>query len=70
VWFLRPFRVDEWLLFDQVSPSSESGRALIQGQIFDTAGRLVAAVAQEGMVRFHTERAAAVGAGRAEGRAE
>ncbi|AXY50475.1 acyl-CoA thioesterase II [Rhodococcus ruber] len=68
VWFLRPFRVDEWLLFDQVSPSSDSGRALIQGQIFDTTGRLVAVVAQEGMVRFHVERGAAVGAGRAEGR--
>ncbi|MDI9979400.1 acyl-CoA thioesterase II [Rhodococcus sp. IEGM 1307] len=52
LWFLRDFRADDWLLYDQVSPSSESGRALVSGRLFDSAGRLVAAAAQEGMVRF------------------
>ncbi|MBT0567973.1 acyl-CoA thioesterase II [Williamsia sp. CHRR-6] len=51
MWFLRPFRADEWLLYDQTSPSAESGRALTQGRIFDTAGRMVAAVTQEGLAR-------------------
>lgn len=51
MWFLRPFRADEWLLYDQTSPSAESGRALTQGRIFDRRGRLVAAVVQEGLTR-------------------
>lgn len=52
LWFLRPFRADDWLLYDQSSPSAESGRALVQGRLFDRDGRLVAIVAQEGMLRF------------------
>ncbi|MGJ0121351.1 acyl-CoA thioesterase [Williamsia sp. MIQD14] len=51
MWFLRPFRADEWLLYDQTSPSAEDGRALTQGRIFDTSGRMVAAVTQEGLAR-------------------
>ncbi|SIR87196.1 acyl-CoA thioesterase [Williamsia sterculiae] len=51
MWFLRPFRADEWLLYDQTSPSAESGRALTQGRIFDAAGNMVAAVVQEGLAR-------------------
>jgi acyl-CoA thioesterase-2 len=51
VWFHRSFRADEWLLYDQQSPSASSGRALSQGHIFDRAGHLVATVAQEGLVR-------------------
>lgn len=51
MWFLRPFRADEWLLYDQTSPSAAGGRALTQGRIFDTDGRLVAAVTQEGLAR-------------------
>ncbi|GAC48267.1 acyl-CoA thioesterase [Gordonia aichiensis] len=51
MWFMRPFRADEWLLYDQTSPSAGAGRALTQGRIFDRAGRLVAAVTQEGLSR-------------------
>jgi acyl-CoA thioesterase-2 len=56
LWFLRPFRADEWLLYDQVSPSAEHGRALTRGRLFDMGGRLVAAVAQEGLMRFDRPR--------------
>ncbi|MFC9767727.1 acyl-CoA thioesterase [Rhodococcus jostii] len=52
LWFLRPFRADEWLLYDQTSPSAGFGRALAQGRIFDRKGNLVAAVVQEGLTRF------------------
>ncbi|MEZ2121192.1 acyl-CoA thioesterase [Corynebacterium sp. CCM 9203] len=51
MWFLRPFRADEWLLYDQVSPSASGGRALTHGRIFDRAGNLVAVVTQEGLAR-------------------
>ncbi|GAC68841.1 acyl-CoA thioesterase [Gordonia soli] len=51
MWFLRPFRADEWLLYDQTSPSADAGRALTQGRIFDLQGRMVAAVTQEGLAR-------------------
>ncbi len=49
MWFLRPFRADEWLLYDQTSPSAGLGRALTQGRIFDSRGNMVAAVVQEGL---------------------
>ncbi|MBY6350049.1 acyl-CoA thioesterase [Rhodococcoides corynebacterioides] len=52
LWFLRPFRADEWLLYDQTSPSAGLGRALTQGRIYDREGRMVAAVTQEGLMRF------------------
>lgn len=55
MWFLRPFRADEWLLYDQTSPSASAGRALTQGRIFDAQGRLVAAVTQEGLSRLLRE---------------
>jgi acyl-CoA thioesterase-2 len=51
MWFHRPFRADEWLLYDQVSPSASGGRGLAIGRLFDRSGRLVASVAQEGLVR-------------------
>lgn len=52
MWFLRPFRADEWLLYDQNSPAAGHGRALTQGRLFDQRGRLVAAVTQEGLARI------------------
>jgi acyl-CoA thioesterase-2 len=52
VWLLRPFRVDEWLLYDQMSPSAGGGRGLAQGRFFDRGGRLVAVAAQEGLLRW------------------
>ncbi|WP_024805612.1 acyl-CoA thioesterase II [Nocardia sp. BMG51109] len=51
MWFLRPFRADDWLLYDQASPSAGFGRALTGGRIFNQEGRLVAAVVQEGLIR-------------------
>jgi acyl-CoA thioesterase-2 len=52
MWFLRPFRADEWLLYDQTSPSAGGGRALTAGRIFTRDGALVAVVVQEGLHRF------------------
>jgi acyl-CoA thioesterase-2 len=52
MWFMRPFRADEWLLYDQSSPSASGGRALTQGKIFTRYGDMVAAVMQEGLTRF------------------
>ncbi|WP_420108494.1 acyl-CoA thioesterase II [Mycolicibacter arupensis] len=52
MWFMRPFRADEWLLYDQSSPSAGAGRALTQGKIYNRSGDMVAAVMQEGLTRF------------------
>ena len=51
VWLHRPFRADEWLLYDQVSPSASGGRGLALGRLFTQDRRLVATVAQEGLIR-------------------
>ncbi len=51
MWFLRPFRADEWLLYDQNSPSAGFGRALTTGRIFNQQGEFVAQVVQEGLIR-------------------
>ncbi|WP_297009144.1 acyl-CoA thioesterase II [uncultured Corynebacterium sp.] len=51
MWFMRPFRADEWLLYDQTSPSAHGGRALTTGRIFNQSGDLVASVVQEGLTR-------------------
>ena len=52
MWFHRPFRADEWLLYDQVSPSASGGRGLATGRIFTADGHLVASVVQEGLLRL------------------
>jgi acyl-CoA thioesterase-2 len=52
MWFMRPFRADEWLLYDQSSPSASGGRSLTQGKIFNRYGEMVAAVMQEGLTRY------------------
>jgi acyl-CoA thioesterase-2 len=51
MWFHRPFRADEWLLYDQHSPSASDARGLALGRVFTEDGRLVATVAQEGLIR-------------------
>ncbi|MGW8379912.1 acyl-CoA thioesterase II [Streptomyces sp. ODS28] len=51
MWFHRPFRADEWLLYDQESPTSQGGRGLARGRIFTRDGRLAVSVIQEGVVR-------------------
>jgi acyl-CoA thioesterase-2 len=55
MWFHRPFRADEWLLYAQDSPSAQHGRGLTRGQIFRQDGTLVASVAQEGSLRQRRE---------------
>jgi acyl-CoA thioesterase-2 len=52
MWFHRPFRADEWLLYDQVSPSASGGRGFATGRLFTAEGRLVASAVQEGLVRL------------------
>jgi acyl-CoA thioesterase-2 len=52
MWFHRPARADEWTLYTQQTPSAQGGRGLAFGRMFGTDGRLVASVAQEGMVRL------------------
>ena len=52
IWFHRPFRADEWWLYDQVSPSASGGRGLAVARVFTEDGRLVASVAQEGLIRI------------------
>ncbi|MEU6846358.1 acyl-CoA thioesterase II [Streptomyces sp. NPDC046716] len=51
MWFHRPFRADEWLLYDQQSPSASGGRGLGQARIYTQDGRLAITVIQEGVVR-------------------
>jgi acyl-CoA thioesterase-2 len=51
IWFHRPFRADEWWLYDQLSPSAQGARGLALGRVFTPDGRLVATVAQEGLIR-------------------
>jgi acyl-CoA thioesterase-2 len=51
MWFHRPFRADEWLLYSIDSPSASGARGFTRGNIFDVEGKLVASVAQEGLMR-------------------
>jgi len=51
MWFHRPFRIDDWLLYALISPSSSGARGMAFGRIFDRTGRLVASTAQEGLMR-------------------
>jgi acyl-CoA thioesterase II len=51
MWWHRDVRVDDWLLFDQTSPSAQGGRGLGATRVFGRDGTLVATIAQEGMVR-------------------
>jgi len=56
MWFHRPFRVDDWLLYAMESPNASGGRGLARGQFFTRDGRLVASTVQEGVVRVWTGR--------------
>ena len=51
MWFHRPFRTDDWLLYAQDSPSSSQARGFNRGNIFTRDGVLVASVCQEGLMR-------------------
>jgi acyl-CoA thioesterase-2 len=51
MWFHRPFRADDWLLYVQDTPSAHSGRGMARGLIYTAAGELVVSVVQEGLIR-------------------
>ena len=52
MWFHRPFRVDEWLLYQQRAVSTGQARGLAGGAIFTSEGALAVSVVQEGLARF------------------
>ncbi len=52
IWFHRPFRMDDWLLFSMESPNASGGRGLTLARVYDRGGALVATVAQEGLIRL------------------
>jgi acyl-CoA thioesterase-2 len=52
LWFHREFRMDDWLLYAMESPSAANARGFSRGSVFDRQGRLVASVAQEGLMRL------------------
>lgn len=51
VWFHRPFRADEWMLYVQESPNAGGGRGLASGRLYRADGTLIASVVQEGLIR-------------------
>ena len=51
MWFHRPFRADQWLLYSQQSPVAAGARGFASGQLFTREGRLVVSVVQEGLIR-------------------
>jgi acyl-CoA thioesterase-2 len=56
IWFHRPFRADEWWLYDQWSPSASGARGFAIARVFTQDGTLVATVAQEGLIRMRPPR--------------
>jgi acyl-CoA thioesterase-2 len=56
MWFHRPFRADEWLLYAMESPNASGGRGMALGRFFTRDGALVASTAQEGVVRVWAQR--------------
>ena len=54
MWFHRPFRADDWLLYVPDSPSASGGRGFNRGEIFRRDGALVASTAQEGLIRVRS----------------
>lgn len=53
MWFHRPFRLDDWLLYAVESTSASGARGFVRGQIYDREGILVASTVQEGVIRMH-----------------
>ncbi len=52
IWFHRPARVDDWLLYSLDSPSSSGARGFARGSLYSRSGALVASTAQEGLIRL------------------
>lgn len=59
MWFHRPLRCDDWLLYQVESTTASAGRALVRGQFFNRQGQLVASTMQEGVFRVRQPAAAA-----------
>ena len=59
LWFHRPFRADEWLLYAMDSPTAQASRGMARGMIYARDGKLVASTAQEGLVRVVQDAGAA-----------
>jgi acyl-CoA thioesterase-2 len=55
MWFHRPFRADDWLLYDQQSPNAYGARGFTMGHLYTREGELVVSVVQEGLVRRRRE---------------
>jgi acyl-CoA thioesterase-2 len=62
LWFHRPFRADDWLLFAKESPNAGGARGFVRGQFFNRQGDLVATAAQECLIRPVRTRVEAAGA--------
>lgn len=56
MWFHRPFKIDDWLLYAVESPSASGGRGFVKGQIYSPQGELVATAVQEGVIRHRQPR--------------
>lgn len=69
MWFHRDFRLDEWLLYTNDSPSASNARGFARGQIFTRDGKLVASVAQEGLMRMRSDEQVEASKSRRHGRA-
>ncbi|MGL4381598.1 MAG: acyl-CoA thioesterase II [Vibrio sp.] len=52
IWFHRPFKMDDWLLYAIESPTASNTRGLVRGEIYDRQGNLIATAVQEGVMRF------------------
>lgn len=57
IWFHRPFRMDDWLLFAMETPNASGGRGLCFAYVYDRQGALVATLAQEGLIRMRDKQA-------------
>jgi acyl-CoA thioesterase-2 len=52
MWFHRPLRADEWMLYDMESPTSSGARGLARGFMFTRDGTLAVSMVQEGLMRM------------------
>jgi acyl-CoA thioesterase-2 len=57
IWFHRPFRADEWLLYSCDAPSAFGARGFVRGSVYTQSGVMVASVAQEGLMRLREDKA-------------
>jgi acyl-CoA thioesterase-2 len=55
MWFHRPVVADQWLLFDEASPTAAGARGLASGRLYDRSGQLMVSVVQEGLIRLRRD---------------